>query len=200
MGEGHSGLSPIGRRRHRLAVGARMISRISRLESRIEELEELLGMRAVLPRITGFGVREWSLLGLLVRHRLVTREFAFPAIYGELHEDEQPAGLRIIDTIIHRLRVLLKPRNIVIETEKHTGYYFDEENRRRAAELVGSKTDPHRPIDAGHGGGGDLLDHSGKREMGHHGRGNGLVDRPHLAMARDDMAAPKHKQTHPHHA
>jgi hypothetical protein len=27
-----------------------------------------------------------------------------------------------------------------------------------------------------------------------------LVDRPHLAMARDDMAAPKHKQTHPHHA
>jgi hypothetical protein len=173
-----------------------MISRVSRLEARVEELEELLGLRCEQPRPRDFAPCPWKLLGLLTRRPLVTHEFAFRAFYGWKAEGDQPADLRIIATHLARLRKTLRRYGISVSTSYSEGYFLDEENRRRAARLVGDSARADAASDPGARGNGDTAAAVGAL------RGGQLADAtgPRLGVAADDMATPKHQPTNPHHA
>ena len=108
-----------------------MAKKISDLEERNRELEELLGLTNSAPRPEGISEQAWKMAGLLAKHRLVTREFAFRAIYGSRPESDQPATIQIIDQVVCRLRRFLVGTDIVIKCEARAGYYADTENRKR---------------------------------------------------------------------
>ena len=173
-----------------------MISRVSRLEVRVEELEELLGLRCDRPRPRGFTPCAWKLLGLLTHRPLVTHEFAFRALYGWKAEGDQPADLRIIATHLARLRKTLRRYGISVGTSFGEGYFLDEENRRRAAQLVGDSARADAAGDSSASRSGATAAAVGAL------RGRQLADAtgPRLGVAADDMATPKHQPTNPHHA
>ena len=106
------------------------------LQDRIEELEDLLGLRVPVPRsdleLTKI---ERQLLGILYRGGLISSEFAHRAIYGLRSECDQP-NLKIIDVFISRLRRKLRPHAIKLSTQWGEGYYFDAENRAKLKSLL----------------------------------------------------------------
>jgi hypothetical protein len=167
------------------------MTELERLRDRVAELEDLLGMAMVKPGI-GLSGLSGILLGLLIRRSAVSREFAFRAIYGARPESEQPTNLRIIDTLVHRLKIALRPHGIVVSTERFTGYYLDGENRRRAAELVGVKTN----TDAATYASPDRSRNSGDvfyRQDGRDSNRNKLSsDSSHLGVAAGNMASTGH--------
>ena len=72
------------------------MSELERLQNRVCELEELLGLH-LERRLPGFSDLAWQLLGLLLKHRIVPREFAHRALYGGRPEVDQPATPRASD-------------------------------------------------------------------------------------------------------
>ena len=123
---------------------ARMKDEMQCLRDRVEELENLLGLRIEPPRaIPGVRGIGWKLIGLLLRHPMVGREFAFRALYGDRPEIDQPLDLRIIDINICRLRVALRPYKVAIQCEIGTGYFLDEKNKTRLAALVRGRRPKH---------------------------------------------------------
>lgn len=123
------------------------------MQDRIEELEELLGLP--MPRLRSIpdirSTFDWRLLGLLMRRTLVTREFAFTALYGGLPEADQPKDVRIIDQRVYRLNLVLRRQGMHIETERFTGYYLDEKTKTRLCALVADEADRHRADNPAHG-------------------------------------------------
>lgn len=111
---------------------------IERLQDRVEELENLLGLNLPLPRPLNLSRHEWDLLCVLrnVKGRVVTRDFAFQIIYGGLSEGEQPKEVKIIDQIVCRANRKLKDHQIHIRAEPKVGYYLDKWSRQRLEELT----------------------------------------------------------------
>ncbi len=118
-----------------LRLGTLRDNEIERLRNRITELEGLLGMAPILPwRIKGHGIgpRCYQMLGLLLkRNGVVTRDFAFSALYGN-NSDINP---RVIDQHIHRLNKRLKVFSIKIMTEPFIGYYLLDADRLKLREM-----------------------------------------------------------------
>ena len=113
-------------------------SELVRARERIEELERLLGMRMPKPRsevFNGLSGLGWKLLGLLVKQPLVTREYAFIALYGDRSDEEQPTSLRIIDTNVTRLNKAISP-HARIKSEPGTGYLIDKTGRESLKALI----------------------------------------------------------------
>jgi DNA-binding response OmpR family regulator len=112
---------------------------IARLRDRIEELEELLGMELPWPRPNlSLTPQEEKVLALLLRAegRLVTRDFAFAAIYGGRPEcDEPDYGAKLIDVWIFKLRVKIKNAlplaGVKIRVEWGRGYYITKPDREK---------------------------------------------------------------------
>lgn len=113
-----------------------LLDELSQARDRIEELEQLLGMKVPKPRpFKGMPDIRWNLLCLLVKHKMVTREMAFSALYGGRPEADQPANLLIINTSVSRLNRAIKP--IRIKTARHVGYYLEKEDRQKIKSMMG---------------------------------------------------------------
>jgi DNA-binding response OmpR family regulator len=86
------------------------------------------------PRRSALPPLERTLLNLLAKRPVVSREAAFNILYS--NRQRQPANLRIIDTIVKRLRRMLKPHGIRIVTERSIGYKIDPESRARLVSFL----------------------------------------------------------------
>lgn len=111
-------------------------SEVQRLRDRVEELEDLIGLRVVGPRVAGLSDMEWRMAGLLLKRPLVSREFAFRAIYGNRPEAEQPKDIRMIDQNVCRVKRRLKAFGITVKNASNEGYYLDAESRTKLKELI----------------------------------------------------------------
>jgi len=69
------------------------------LRDRIEELERLLGMRPVLPRIWGLTAREADVLGILLKRQVMSQTQLFEAIWGGDSDRET----KIVEVMICKL-------------------------------------------------------------------------------------------------
>lgn len=98
-----------------------------RLKDRIQELEGLLSEPDEFVPIKMSQTHK-RLLGLFRKRRLVTKDFAFSALYGSRPECDQPE-IKIVDVMVCKLRKRLEPYGITIETQWGIGYYISEESR-----------------------------------------------------------------------
>lgn len=115
---------------------ASLTEEVQRLRDRVEELEELLGIRLPVPNKLIKGMRGWQLLGLLRKSSgVVSRDYAFVAIYGGWPECDQPS-VRIIDQIVCRANQDLRRHGIAIQTDRGRGYYLDHQSRARLDEII----------------------------------------------------------------
>lgn len=168
------------------------MSELERLRDRIEELEELLGLTMPWPRyVRGFTPIRRALLGLLRRRPLVTREFAYRAIYGGRPESNQPADLRIIDQIICRLNRVLKDHGIRIQCDNRTGYYLAAEDKAALDQLLADRNRASEP-DPDRDRVGPVL-----HRLAVH-RADAADVGASLCLAPNDLETPRHNGAHPH--
>jgi DNA-binding response OmpR family regulator len=104
----------------------------ARLRDRIEELERLLGMRPVLPRIWGLTAREADVLGILLRRQVMSQTQLFEAIWGGDSDRET----KNVEVAICKLRAKLRPHGITIRTEHGVGYYLPPDSKAAARALI----------------------------------------------------------------
>jgi DNA-binding winged helix-turn-helix (wHTH) protein len=95
----------------------------ARLHDRIEELERLLGMRPVLPRIWGLAV-----LGILLKRQVMSQTQLFEAIWGGDSDRET----KIVEVVICKLRAKLRPHGIAIRNEHGVGYFIPPDSKAAA--------------------------------------------------------------------
>lgn len=119
-----------------------MTDELTRLRDRVEELEELLGLRMEAP--LHFPVHlsrtEERLLGILSSGRLVTKEFAHRALYAARPDCDVPE-IQVVDVYACKLRRKLGPFGIAIKTKWGVGYYLDAENVARLKQLYEAPAD-----------------------------------------------------------
>jgi len=171
------------------------MSKLERLQDRIYELEELLGLH-LERRLDGFSELGWQLLGLLLKHRIMPREFAHRALYGGRPEADQPSTPRAIDQHLCRLKKRLRKHGISVMSEAGTGYYLDKANKERLAELVNSGENNGQPDNVTVGRGRSRTHVIDRSDMDYHNRIYGVVRSPYLGMAPNRVATPKHHRSH----
>ena len=101
---------------------------VERLRDRVEELERLLGMRAILPRLWRLTRREAEVLGILLKRQVMPQEQIFAAIWG----GESDCSLKIVEVIISKLRAKLRPFGIEIRNEYGVGYFVPPDSKTAA--------------------------------------------------------------------
>jgi len=100
----------------------------TRLRDRIEELERLVGMRMVPPRLWGLTQREAEVLGILLRRQVMTHAQLFEAIWG----GDSERNIKIVEVIVCKLRAKLRPHGIAIRSEHGVGYFVPPDSKATA--------------------------------------------------------------------
>jgi DNA-binding response OmpR family regulator len=108
----------------------------AQLRDRIDELERLLGMRPVLPRIWQLTPREADVLGILLKRQVMSQTQLFEAIWGGDSERET----KIVEVVVCKLRAKLRPHGIAIRTEHGSGYYIPPDSKAAARALIDAHT------------------------------------------------------------
>src|SRR5262249_26416538 len=114
----------------------------ARLLDRIEELERLIGMRTVPPRLWGLTRREADVLGILLRRQVMTHAQLFEAIWG----GDSDRGIKIVEVVVCKLRAKLRPHGIAIRTEHGVGYFVPPASKATARTQIAAQ---ERECDAG---------------------------------------------------
>jgi DNA-binding winged helix-turn-helix (wHTH) protein len=107
----------------------------ARLRDRIEELERLIGMRTVPPRLWALTRREADVLGILLRRQVVTHAQLFEAIWG----GDSDRNARIVEVVVCKLRAKLRPHGIAIRTEHGVGYFVPPESKGTARAQIAAQ-------------------------------------------------------------
>ena len=114
---------------------------IQRMQDEIDHLKEALAsVSRTAPRwVTDWGLTmpEATILGALVKHRVVSRDALMAALYSGRGPDAEPDP-EIVNVFILRLRRKLRPHGITITTLRGRGWHLCEEGRRRLASSNGS--------------------------------------------------------------
>ena len=100
----------------------------ARLRDRIEELERLIGMRMVPPRLWGLTQREAEVFGILLRRQVMTHAQLFEAIWGGDSERND----KNVEVVVCKLRAKLRPHGIAIRTEYGVGYFIPPDSKAAA--------------------------------------------------------------------
>jgi DNA-binding response OmpR family regulator len=103
-----------------------------RLRDRIDELERLLGMRPMLPRIWKLTPREADVFGILLKRQVMSQTQLFEAIWGGDSDRET----KIVEVMICKLRAKLRPHGIAIRTEHGVGYFIPPASKAAARALI----------------------------------------------------------------
>jgi len=107
--------------------------RISMLEDRIEELEEIIGTCPPLTNaycVLGLPPHQRRMLGLLMKRDQATREQIIIAVWGDGPEAKQP-DLRTIDVHISHIRKKLKPSGAKITTLWGEGFMMTPADKQK---------------------------------------------------------------------
>jgi two-component system cell cycle response regulator CtrA len=100
----------------------------ARLRDRIEELERLVGMRMVPPRLWGLTRQEAEVLGILLRRQVMTHAQLFEAVWG----GDSECNIKIVEVVVCKLRAKLRPHGIAIRTEYGIGYFVPPDSKATA--------------------------------------------------------------------
>ncbi|GAA0197765.1 hypothetical protein GCM10010203_55940 [Actinomadura yumaensis] len=103
---------------------------IARLEDRILELEEAMGLCILPPLEWGLTQHEARLFGALLERELLTKDAAMAALYRDRGDDEPE--IKIVDVLVCKARKKLKPFGIEIGTRWGVGYFVSAECKSRA--------------------------------------------------------------------
>lgn len=109
------------------------VSELQQLRDRVEELEEALGIAAgQLDQFGCLGLAPLptSLMGMLYKSNIVSREAAFVALYGSRIECDQP-DIKNLDVYIWRVRDRLKRYGITVNSQRGVGWYMTQENKAK---------------------------------------------------------------------
>ena len=104
------------------------VSETGRLRDRVEELERLIGLRLVPPRLWGLTRREADVLGILLRRQVMTYAQLFEAIWG----GDSDCDAKIVEVVVCKLRAKLRPHGIAIRTDHGVGYFVPSESKAAA--------------------------------------------------------------------
>jgi two-component system cell cycle response regulator CtrA len=103
------------------------------LRDRVEELEQILGMKNDQLYVLGLSFTPTKLLGLILHRKRVSRDQAMVALYDGCNDRPDD---RVIDVYMCHIRKALKPHDIQIETLWSVGWSMTEGNKQRLRELV----------------------------------------------------------------
>ena len=92
---------------------------IVRLEDRIQELEEAMGLCVLPPLEWGLTVQQARLFGALLEREVLTKDAAMAALYRDRGDDEPE--MKIVDVFVCHIRRKLKPFGIEIGTRWGVG-------------------------------------------------------------------------------
>jgi len=109
---------------------------IERLQNRIHELEEILGVTTELPPVLGLTLSEEALLDALFKREIVTPATAFAALYASRAGGEPSDPKNVVSVLIMRLRKKLVAHGIDIKTRSGAGYYMTAEAKDRLRSII----------------------------------------------------------------
>lgn len=105
-----------------------------RLEDRIQQLEEALGVLVLPPLEWGLTKNEGRLIGVLLERELVTKDTAMAALYRDRGESEPE--VKIVDVFICKARKKLRPFGIQIDTRWGVGYSMSAASKAAARQQI----------------------------------------------------------------
>ena len=105
------------------------------LRERIAQLEGLLGFRTTTPIEFGLTGCEARVFGALLAREIATKSAIFAAVYANRSECDQ-AEPKIVDVFVCKMRRKLKPFGVDIKTAWGTGYYLDNETKKRVRAMM----------------------------------------------------------------
>lgn len=117
---------------------AALMATIARLEDRVLELEEAMGVLVLPPLEWGLTKNEGRLLGVLLERELVTKDTAMAALYRDRGESEPE--IKIVDVFICKARKKLKPFGIAIDTRWGVGYSMSAASKAAARRQIEAST------------------------------------------------------------
>lgn len=105
------------------------------LRDRIEELEGALGVALPQPVQWPGSPTQWRLFSLIVKRGAVGREQMMAALYGHRDVDRRPDP-KMLDVFMSRIRGIVTPAGIVINTIWGHGWALTADMKTRAGNLV----------------------------------------------------------------
>ena len=102
---------------------------------RIEELEYLVGLPKRTLCVVHFSRIEFKMIGLFLKHELLTREFIWRVLYGGMPDCDQPNS-KTIDVHLSFLRHKLCDRDIIISTDHGHGWYLTKAEKAKLEALL----------------------------------------------------------------
>lgn len=109
----------------------------SALLDRIDQLEAELGMKIDMPPEFAITRNMGSLLAMLLKREVVTREGALLAIYsGQPNSWDKEPDPKIVDVFVCKLRKILKGYGIKLCCKWGLGYFMDAENKDKLRKLI----------------------------------------------------------------
>lgn len=117
----------------------RLRERVAELDEEVRQLKEEAGIIDKLPDYRKLKLMKLSDTGYRILIMLSKRKLvSFDAIARLLWQDgdEPENSLSVIGVQLHRLRKVLRRHEVYIENSRGLGWYFDDESRAKAAELI----------------------------------------------------------------
>jgi len=116
---------------------------IERLQNRIRELEEILGVTTEFPPTLGLTLSEEALLDVLLKREIVTQATAFAVLYGSRAGGEPSDPKNVVSVLIMRLRKKLAAHGVDIKTRNGAGYYMTVKAKDQLRSII--ETGPNLP-------------------------------------------------------
>jgi DNA-binding response OmpR family regulator len=109
---------------------------VERLQNRIHELEEILGVPSEFPPTLGLTLSEESLLDVLFKREIMSLAAATAALYGSKVGGRPSDPKNVVSVLIMRLRKKLAADGIDIKTRANVGYYMTIEAKNRLRRII----------------------------------------------------------------
>jgi hypothetical protein len=112
------------------------------LRDRIEELEDLLGLKsdrlALMRSALGLTSTEAKMVSFLSRRQLASLSEIYDALYCERSECDQP-NPRSVSSIIHQARRKLDKFGISIQTQFASGYFLSKQDKEKLEAIMAAQ-------------------------------------------------------------
>lgn len=104
------------------------------LRAKIEQLEEIIGMRMPAPIVFGFTGSEARVFGILMKRDVATKEMVMHGLYSTRADDD--VEIKIVDVFVCKMRKKLQVHDIPIETVWGQGYRLKPETKDKVRGMM----------------------------------------------------------------
>src|SRR5258705_9983999 len=117
---------------------------VQQLRDRIDELEDLLGLKpdrlALMRSALGLTSTEARMVSFLSRRQLASLSEIHDALYCGRSECDQP-NLRSVSSVVHQARRKLDKFGISIQTLFGSGYFIDKRDKAKLESIIAAQGD-----------------------------------------------------------